>query len=396
MNQEEFSPNIWAELVKLVDREGIENVSIKRIQSLFLLSNSRARQYHYMLNNFHKITDEGKLLRELDKYKSKNARLHSQLRLINKELERHGSIRAVEEAFEKHSVEAHEIPQASASRFDQPVAKVALLSDIHIEEEFPSSVTNGINTYNAEIATKRLMKYFARLIYLIKADIRKGHNVTDLVIGYLGDGITGYIHEELMESNNMTPIEASLYLENLLISGFKEICNEFRKKFNTITIVMMRGNHSRTSKRKKYVTGYKNSYEWYIAKHIQEHFDNLSYDNVNVLTSTSEFLELNIYDKIWVFSHGDHFNYRGGIGGVMVPFRRFAKEMQSIIPADRYVIGHWHSSWYLPFGVINGSVIGYSPYAMGHHLEPEPPQQWLLTQDSKLGFTGSELIKLTD
>ena len=161
---------------------------------------------------------------------------------------------------------------------------------------------------------------------------------------------------------------------------------------------MIRGNHSRTTYRKRYSTGYKNSYEWLMYHSIKDYFDkaDIPENKIVFIIPESEFVRINVYNKTWCFSHGDHFNYRGGVGGIMIPFMGWMKKMKNVIPADKYAIGHWHTTVNLQRGVINGSVIGYSPFAMGKALEPEEPQQSLFIQDSKRGIVRTDPIILTD
>jgi len=70
--------------------------------------------------------------------------------------------------------------------------------------------------------------------------------------------------------------------------------------------------------------------------------------------------------------------------------------MANVVSADRYYIAHWHSLMSTKRGVVNGSIIGYSPFAMGHAFEPELAQQHLSLIDSKRGFTGEFPIILED
>ena len=276
------------------------------------------------------------------------------------------------------------ISQADMSK-DENTA-VALFSDSHLEERIEADVVNNWNEYNPDIAKKRIEKFFTRLMFVIR-NLRKGGWVIDnLVLAILGDVINGYIHEEMLESNFMSPVEAVMFAQELLIKGITYLVED--GEFKTITIPCTKGNHGRTSTRKKYATGYKNSYEWMMYTQVMKYFkDKPGFENVNFMIPKGEFASLKIYDKTWVFSHGDHFNYRGGIGGVMIPFKGWMYKMQSILPADKYAIGHYHTYVNLQEGMINGSIVGYSPYAIGKGFKPEPPQQQLQLQDSKRGFT---------
>jgi len=86
----------------------------------------------------------------------------------------------------------------------------------------------------------------------------------------------------------------------------------------------------------------------------------------------------------------------GGIGGVMVPLMRWLSKINDVIDADMRGIGHWHSYISLPKCLVNGSMIGYAPYALGKAFAPEEPKMQLQLQDKKLGFTVNIPILLED
>jgi hypothetical protein len=130
-----------------------------------------------------------------------------------------------------------------------------------------------------------------------------------------------------------------------------------------------------------------------MAKYLRE---TRGYEHVEFVVPQSEFVTIQIYDKTWLFGHGDHFNYRGGIGGVMIPFMGWMYKMEKILAFDKAAVAHWHSYINLQSGMINGSVIGYSPFAIGHGFKPEPPQQQFQLQDSKRGMTINTPIMLVD
>ena len=193
----------------------------------------------------------------------------------------------------------------------------------------------------------------------------------------------------------MSPTEAILFVEDLLIAGIKFLSEN--GDFKSIRIICHSGNHGRTTRKKRFSTGYKNSYEWMMYTQIAKYFNASSlYNNVKITVSQSEFTTIQIYDKTWLTGHGDHFGYMGGVGGVLIPFKRWMYKMGQISKVDKYAIGHWHTNVNLPEGIINGSVIGYNAFAMGHAFTPEPPQQQFQLQDSKRGFTINTPIKLED
>lgn len=280
-------------------------------------------------------------------------------------------------------------------RHKEEVIAISTLSDVHIEEPVVKSVVNNLNEYNLIIAEERVSRYFKRLMYMITQTRKAGYKVDNLVLGLLGDFITGYIHEELEESNELTPVQATMVIQDLLIKGIKFLSEN--GKFQKIIIPCVPGNHGRTTSRKRYITGYKNSYEWLMYNGIKNLFiESGKYSNVEFIIPESEFIYLDLFGYINKFSHGDHFNYQGGIGGLEVPLKKWILRENAVIKTDMSWIAHWHQYIVLNKVRVNGSLIGYNSYARAFGFEPEPPKMQFQLLDKKRGYTLNNPIILTD
>ena len=292
------------------------------------------------------------------------------------------------ESFEKFTI-------TPSPRHREEVIAISTLSDVHIEEPVVKSVVNNLNEYNLIIAEERVSRYFKRLMYIITQTRKAGYKVDNLVLGLLGDFITGYIHEELEEVNQLTPSEATFVIQNLLIKGIKFLSEE--GNFQKIIIPCVPGNHGRTTIRKRYTTGHKNSYEWLMYNNIKNAFiESGRYSNVEIIIPESEFIYLDLFGYINKFSHGDHFNYQGGIGGLEVPLKKWILRENAVIKTDMSWIAHWHQYIVLNKVRVNGSLIGYNSYARAFGFEPEPPKMQFQLLDKRRGFTLNNPIILTD
>lgn len=266
----------------------------------------------------------------------------------------------------------------------------AILSDVHIEERVTLEITDGINEYTPEIAKQRLHFFFVNLLKLIKKE-RNAVTINNLVLGLLGDFITGYIHEELVESNYMSPTEATRYVKNILIDGICYLVDN--GDFDKILIPCCRGNHGRTTAKKRFNTGAENSFEWMMYKDMQQEFKRLAerdskFDIIEFVAPKSELVHIQVYDKIIRFGHGDHFKFGGGIGGLNIPLKKWLVRQNEQRRADMTFIGHWHEIL-TPTSdcMVNGSVIGMNSYGMNFGGTPHEPQQIFTLLDSKEGFT---------
>ena len=194
------------------------------------------------------------------------------------------------ESFDKLTIEPN-------PRLREEVIAISTLSDVHVEEPVVKSVVNNLNEYNLTIAGERVTRYFKRLMYMVSQARRAGYRVDNLVLGLLGDFITGYIHEELEEANQLTPVQATIFIQDLLIKGIKFLSED--GKFQKIIIPCVPGNHGRTTTRKRYTTGYKNSYEWLMYNGIKNLFvETDKYENIEFIIPESEFIYLNLFGRI--------------------------------------------------------------------------------------------------
>ena len=112
-------------------------------------------------------------------------------------------------------------------------------SDWHIEERIDLSTVNGLNEFNLEIAKESANNFFARGVRLIEV-FGKDTDINDVVLWLGGDFISGYIHEELMESNYLTPIEATMVVMDMLSNGINYILKNTKCRLTIPTSV---GNH---------------------------------------------------------------------------------------------------------------------------------------------------------
>jgi hypothetical protein len=244
---------------------------------------------------------------------------------------------------------------------------VAIASDWHIEEVVYKDRVNGLNEFNPKIADKRINMFFERLVYL--TDIQR--NATDidtLVLGLLGDFITGYIHEELEETNSMSPAEALVWVLPRILEGFRYL--KATGNFKRIIVPCCVGNHARTTKKKRVKTMTQNSYEW-ILYHVLA----MSVEGVEFHIAQGYHQMMDIYDQKVRCHHGDSIRYGGGVGGITIPVNKKIAQWDKSVRADLDLFGHYHQTIFERKWICNGSLIGYSEFANQIGAEYEPPQQ---------------------
>jgi hypothetical protein len=256
---------------------------------------------------------------------------------------------------------------------------VICASDWHVEESVSSNSTNGLNEFNLSIAEDRIKKFFSSAIRLTEIQ-RNGADIEDCILWLGGDLMSGYIHEELQETNSLSPTETILWLKGRLEEGIAYV----RKNFKTTTIVCSYGNHGRTTKKPRHATGFQNSYEWLLYSILSQQ---ITGDDISWVVADSYLSFVKLYGKTLRFHHGDQLRYQGGVGGLTIPVEKAIASWNRARVADLDVFGHWHTQQQNPKWISNGSLIGFNAYAVSIKAAYEKPQQTYFLYDRDRGRT---------
>ena len=266
--------------------------------------------------------------------------------------------------------------QKLTSKKDEAVA-FAIASDWHVEETVVAKTVNGLNAFSLDIAEQRIERFFQRVVKLTEIQ-RNGTKINTLVLGVLGDLMTGYIHEELRESNGLSPTETVLWLQERVGAGLQFL----EKHFERIVIPCTYGNHGRNTIKSRHATGAKNSYEWMFYQIMRKQFPQFDW---KIADGYHVYLEVD--GRVVRFHHGDGLRYQGGVGGLTIPVEKAIASWNKGIPADLDVFGHWHQSQQNPKWISNASLIGHNAYAVSIKAAFEPPSQTFFLMDKKRGRT---------
>jgi hypothetical protein len=247
---------------------------------------------------------------------------------------------------------------------------VLVTSDWHLEERVDPATVDGINEYTPEIATARVGKFFANGLSMVEM-CRTRTKIDVCILAVLGDLITNTIHEDLAESNYLSPTEATLKAYSLLCGGIDMLLEH--GGFKKILVVCNFGNHGRTTKRYRVATAAKNSYEWMMYHLVAERYN--SDPRIEFSIADGYFAFADVYGYIIRFHHGNGIKYQGGVGGVTIPLNKAIAQWNKMKRVDLDVIGHWHTRQTARDHVINGSIIGYNAYSIEIKCSYEPPSQ---------------------
>lgn len=141
-----------------------------------------------------------------------------------------------------------------------------------------------------------------------------------------------------------------------------------------------------TTDKMRAATNYKNSYEQLMYRSLARHYKGES--RVQFQVSDSYVNYVTIYDKKIGLHHGDATRYQGGVGGLIIPLRKFFYRINQQQKIDVLVNGHWHTQFIEDDVWSNGSLVGATAYGMKLGFPPERPQQIFRLVDAEEGFTG--------
>lgn len=280
--------------------------------------------------------------------------------------------------------------EADLSNNKGEAVAIVQASDWHVEESVEPATINWLNKYDLDIARRRAENYFRNVLKLVRKE--RQDVAIDILVWHLGgDIITNYLHDELEESNNLSPVEAIRFAKELLVGGLRLWRDD--GEFKRIQVVTSYGNHGRLTKKPRFSTGHKNNLEWMAYHDLAMTFAEDSIIAFQI--EDGYFNYIDVYDKTLRFHHGDAIKYGGGIGGLSIPMIKSVHRANQQRKADADFVGHFHQLMPYTRGsrfVVNGSLIGFNAYALRIGASPEEPLQSFHLVDSKRGFTISAPI----
>lgn len=265
------------------------------------------------------------------------------------------------------------------SSSDSEATAVVLMSDFHVEEWVDPKTINNLNEYTLAIAEKRVTQLFQNTLKLVKTQ-QHSVKIDTLVVALLGDIISSSIHDALLEINQLRPIEAIIFAENLVIGGIQYLLDN--SKLNLV-IPCHVGNHPRMTKKVHIATEQGNNLETFMYHHMANHFRGNK--RVKFLIADGYLSYLQIYDFTVCFQHGHAIRYAGGIGGLTIPVNKAIAQWEKLKRADLYCFGHWHQMFDGGNFICNGSLIGWNSFATFIKAGFEKPKQAFFLIDKKRG-----------
>jgi hypothetical protein len=320
-----------------------------------------------------------------------------------KELEKaHRRARKLE-VFEERAVQAlTEAVEARAPRY-KPRARskgrkdehemVLLWSDLHAGEVVSEEETNGINAYDWETMLRRQERLRDGLFSYAE---NRPYTVRKLHVLALGDMLSGDIHDELVETNEIPLAEATVQLG---MDGAEWLAS-LGEHFEEVELTGVVGNHPRAKRKPQAKRAFDNA-DW-IAYHTMR-LALRKHDRITLNVPKASAWPVSVAQRWRLLAmHGDGIrSTMPGVpwGGVMRRVNALQSQYtQSGQPIDCFCLGHFHSLNLVESNAgriaMNGSVKGVDEYSLRAFGGGRGPQQMLLTYHPKNGLTDASIIDL--
>ena len=275
-----------------------------------------------------------------------------------------------------------------------PGVPTLMASDWHWGEVVDPEQINSVNKFNLQIAHRRAKTLIGRTV-----DLLKNHMVNPIYPGIVfalgGDMVSGDIHDELRESNELATIPTVLDLLEVLCAAI----NSLADSFGYVHIPCVTGNHGRNTLKIRAKGRVHTSYDWLLYCLLEREFK--ADKRVSFQVSSGPDCSYSVFGHRYLLTHGDQFRGGDGLIGCLGPIirgdhKKRSRNGQIGLEYDTMVLGHWHQ--YLSMGkvIVNGSLKGYDEYANSGNFGFEQPKQALWMTHPKHGITFSMPVVLED
>jgi len=273
-----------------------------------------------------------------------------------------------------------------------------LTSDFQIGEVIDPAETDHAVGYNTSIFRERYRHLIDTAIYLAQQHSGSTWQFPGFIYARGGDTISGGIHEELRETDDLTPIEACEVAFEEEAAGIKKLAEAFGR-------VDVKdcggGNHDRITMKPQSKKANAHSYDRLVSYMLRREFNKDK--RVTFQVTRSPDIVFPIYDRNILLTHGDKIGSRGGQGyvGPAATIMRGAKKVMMEQAAmgrviDEVHMGHFHTFLYMVWVLCNGCLPGFSEFAKMNRMIPSPPEQTLLFYHPKRGVVDLKRIILAE
>lgn len=277
-------------------------------------------------------------------------------------------------------------PKAKTS---SPHAMGALLSDLHIGEVVDPLQTGGLGQYNMALFNRRSGLWAEKILELV--DLRRSRlYIPTLNIPWLGDVVSGDIHEELSRTNEVNVIGQMAEGAYVMANRIAQLAPHFER----IVMEGYPGNHGRMTKKppskEQYVNWDYIAYQM-IAMFLKGH-KNVSFEIGKAFYGT---FEMEGYKFLGL--HGD--SIRGWAGLPWYGIERAVLKLRQLLDLKRerfdyVVLAHFHDPVDTMRFLVNGDWKGSDEYSISKLHTGGQPTQTVFYVHKAFGIVAREWVYL--
>lgn len=257
---------------------------------------------------------------------------------------------------------------------------VVVATDWHLAEKIDNEAVNGLNEFNLEIADQRLTRLWNRAVFLIEF-AKTISKIDEVVILFLGDLISGVIHQDLEQTNQISASDAIILAQDCMATGIDHLRSKLKLPMRIGCTV---GNHGRMSHERYIKAEFGHSLEAIAYQNLAKKY--AAHDWISFNVSRGYLARMDVQGRSIRYHHGHAIRYMQGIGGPAIPLRKKINSWNiSQTPAHQDVLGHLHMRLSDPRFEMSGCLVGYSEFAIRCGIPYEPPTQTLFVIDRKWG-----------
>lgn len=251
-----------------------------------------------------------------------------------------------------------------------------VLSDWHLGETVQPLEINGMNKHNTVILSNKLYDIVKKFITIIRGH-QIMYNISNIWIPVIGDMISGSIHPELILTNDLLDIPATILASRLII-----LCiNEIKTLGIPIKLDCVVGNHPRTSLKMPTKQQAHTNYDWLVYTMVQDYFRDDKLVEVNV--HLSQFAIVECYSHRIIIEHGygvksaQVSKLPASIRGIFDS--HIYREATGLVGTalDYVIIGDKHQYEIGNGYMVNGTLVGSSELTTSWRLAPLPSSQMM-------------------
>lgn len=234
-----------------------------------------------------------------------------------------------------------------------------LFSDWHIGEFTLPEQVEGFGEFNYAIAQKRLASIVDSMLVWAER-----MNLSKAVLLFLGDYISGGIHEELVTGAEFPAPVQAVKAGELVAS----VTTRFYEAFPVDAYALTTDNHGRLTKPVTYKNKGLNNYAYITVKVAQQLVP--QHKLLRFFPIETIYHEISYTGKTILISHGDTIRAWNGIP--YYGLDRFLGRERSRRKFDYLAVGHFHTPAVVGQTIINGCLTGTNEYsyAAGFHTQP--------------------------